>query len=70
MIRYSREDMLHLWKPSKILNSMKDMTDMVSVASLHPMSLQPLEQEDVSGGETITSRNLIKFQTITNCNIL
>ena len=49
VIRFSREDMLRLWRPSRILSVMTELPDIVSIPSLDPMSLRPLEQDEVSG---------------------
>ena len=51
VIRFSREDMLRLWRPSRILSVMTELPDIVSIPSLDPMSLKPLEQDEVSGFE-------------------
>lgn len=48
VIRFSREDMLRLWRPSRILSVMTELPDIVSIPSLDPMSLRPLEQDEVS----------------------
>lgn len=40
--------MLRLWKPSRILPNMTELPDIVSIPSLDPMGLHPLEQADVS----------------------
>ena len=54
MIRFSREDMLKLWKPSRILNSMIELPDIVSIPPLNPMSFQPLEQDEVNRTQRVS----------------
>jgi hypothetical protein len=47
VIRFSRDDMLRLWRPTKILPTMTELAEMISITSLEPMSLQPLGQDEV-----------------------
>ncbi len=47
VIRFSKEEMLSLRKPSKILSSMSDMLEMVSLSTLDPVCFEKLDPDDV-----------------------
>lgn len=48
VIRFTREEILALRKVSKVLSSMTEFPDIISVTSLGPETLRPLEQDEVS----------------------
>ena len=48
VIRFTREEILALRKASKVLSSMTEFPDIISVTALGPETLRPLEQDEVS----------------------
>ena len=48
VIRFTREEILALRKTSKVLSSMTEFPDIISVTALGPETLRPLEQDEVS----------------------
>lgn len=47
VIRFSKEEILEFRRPSKILSSMADYHDVLSLSLSEPMSMQKFEPEDV-----------------------
>ena len=47
VIRFTKDEILSLRKPSKILSSMSEMLDVVSISILDPVCFTRLEPEDV-----------------------
>lgn len=47
VIRFTKEEMLSLRKPSKILSSMSDMLEMVSLTTQDPVCFEKLDPDDV-----------------------
>jgi hypothetical protein len=48
VIRYTKEEMMTLRKPSKILRSMSDMLEVVSLERLNPVCFEKFDPDDVS----------------------
>lgn len=48
VFRYTKEEMMTLRKPSKILRSMSDMLEVASIERLNPVCFEKFEPEDVS----------------------
>ena len=47
MIRYTKEEMMTLRKPSKILRSMSDMLEVASLERLNPVCFEKFDPDDV-----------------------
>jgi hypothetical protein len=48
VIRFSRDDIMNLRRASRVLSSMVELPDVVSIPPLDPINFRQLEQEEVS----------------------